>query len=623
MRNSLRQPAIRLFALGVLLSTWLAGGAAEPGLRAGAARGEKSGDPKTFAPPFSIQKLDDAWWLVSPEGKPFFSRGVCCVIPGASREKYDPENPEYAAWKYYPNHADWADATAKRLRAWGFTTAGGWSDYTMLRQSSAMTLGLTPVLHIGSTAGAPWWDMWDPAIVHRMDDTARPQILAVRDDPRLIGYYSDNELGWWNATLFKMTLEQSASSGQRKRLIQLLRKHYGNDWSRLVSDFEPENAAGWAGLERRGMLFLRPGGQGIQVMRQFLRLLAGRYYQLVHDIIRKYDRRALILGDRFQSFYYPEVARACAPYVDAVSSNLNAHWNDGSWARFYLDTLHALTGKPVIVTEYYMAATQNRSGNQNDQGIFPVVPTQAERAEAARRTLTDLLRLPYVIGADWFQYFDEPTHGRNDGENFNFGLVDIHDQPYEELAGAWTSVDANRLKAQSPAKRPDARNGVPPAPKEPLGQFAPTTALKHWDRERGWVPPSSEFPLADLYLCWAPQGLYLGLYSLDIIEDAYYRDHSLPKSDRPLWVTQVNGRDPIRARIGAGREPLVNDPGVKVLNLSGLNLNVRNLAILEIPAQRLGKERLQAGETVDLNVTLATHCQAYQVTWKGQFTLAD
>ena len=34
----------------------------------------------------------------------------------------------------------------------------------------------------------------------------------------------------------------------------------------------------------------------------FLGLLAERYYQLVHQIIRKYDTRALILGDRYQSF---------------------------------------------------------------------------------------------------------------------------------------------------------------------------------------------------------------------------------------------------------------------------------------------------------------------------------
>jgi len=29
----------------------------------------------------------------------------------------------------------------------------------------------------------------------------------------VIGYYSDNEMGWWNAILFKMTLEQAPTAG--------------------------------------------------------------------------------------------------------------------------------------------------------------------------------------------------------------------------------------------------------------------------------------------------------------------------------------------------------------------------------------------------------------------------
>ena len=78
-------------------------------------------------------------------------------------------------------------------------------------------------------------------------------------------------------------------------------------------------------------------------------LLADRYYSLVREIIRTYDSRALILGDRYQSFYYPEVVRAAAPYLDAISSNMNAGWNDGSLPRFYLDTLRALSGKPVMI----------------------------------------------------------------------------------------------------------------------------------------------------------------------------------------------------------------------------------------------------------------------------------
>ena len=119
--------------------------------------------------------------------------------------------------------------------------------------------------------------------------------------------------------------------------------------------------------------------------------------------LRKYDTRALILGDRYESFFYPEVARASARSLDAASSNLNAGWNDGSFARFYLDTLHALTGRPVFVSEFYLAARENRSGNENKPGHFPVADTPSDRIAGFRRTLEPFLRLPHVVGADWFQ----------------------------------------------------------------------------------------------------------------------------------------------------------------------------------------------------------------------------
>jgi hypothetical protein len=354
-------------------------------------------------------------------------------------------------------------------------------------------------------------------------------------------------------------------------------------------------------------------------------LLAERYYSLAHDTIRKYDQHALILGDRYQSFYYPEVVRASAPYVDVVSSNLNAPWNDGTFARFYLETLHELSHKPVLVSEFYVASRQNRSGNQNDRGVYPVVDTQKDRAAAFRATLRSLAGIPYVLGADWFQYYDEPTHGRPDGENFDFGLVDINDRPYTEVTDAAASLDLSSLKEAGPASRLDASSGVPLAPANPLANFKPSLALKDWDREHGFVKPASPLPLADLYICWDRKALYLGLYSQDIIEDAFYRSKMVPKSDRAQWEVAFPGTSfkPIRARIGAGMEPLVNEPSVKVVNISGLNLEVRNIAAMELPARLFGRSRFKAGDTIDLVATLLTHAQAYRVEWRGQFKLAD
>jgi hypothetical protein len=576
-------------------------------------------------PGFSIKRQGDTAWLVRPNGEQFFSLGICCVSQGASRKDFNSANPAYAGWRHYADSNLWAKATLKRLKAWGFTTVGGWSDFHALRPHADGDMAFAPVLHIGSTAGAPWWDMWDPKITDRMDAVARDQILALRDDPRVIGYYSDNEMGWWNAILFKMTLEQAPTSGQRQRLIELLRKTYQNDWSELLRDFEPApGVENWDALAQHGVLFLRPGGNGIRVERRFLELLAQRYYTLIHDIIRKYDGRALILGDRYQSFYYPEVVRAAAPCVDAISSNLNASWSDGTFARFYVDNLHRLTGKPVLIGEFYMCAQDNRSGNKNDRGVFPVVATQKERAAGFRNTLQALLKIPYVIGADWFQYHDEPTHGRYDGENFNFGLVDIHDRPYEALTAASSALDLNSLKKQSTSPRPDASQGVPPAPRDPFAHFEPNLALKHWDRERGFVPPASEFPLADLYVCWNRKAIYLGLYAQDVTEDAYYKDKVVRADDRAEWIVTLSGStNGIRSRIGGGLEPIVDESAVREVNISGLNGNYRNIAALEIPAKLFGKDRFKAGDAIEFVSTFHSHCRAYRMDWKGKFALRD
>jgi hypothetical protein len=574
--------------------------------------------------PFSIQQSGGISWLTKPDGGRFFSMGVCVVNQGASREQFSPTNPGYAAFQYYDNSNRWAGATLQRLKSWKFTTVGGWSDYPALQQCREADVAFIPVLAVGMSCGVPWLDMWDTNIIAQMHQIARDQILPLRNDPRVPGYYSDNEMGWWNATLFKMTLQQAPASGQRQRLVQLLRETYHNNWLELLKDFEPEGVGSFEELDQRGMLYLRPGSRGIRTYRRFLGLMAGRYYSLVREIIHTYDPRGLVLGDRYQSFYYPEVARASATSVDVVSMNLNAAWNDGTFPRFYLDTLHALSGKPVIVSEFYMAAQQNRSGDKNDVSTFPTVLTQQERADGFRNTLLALLRTPYVVGADWFQYYDEPAHGRNDGEDYNFGLVDVYDNPYEALTAAARALDLVAIKSEPRRARPDASLGVPPAPRNPLGQFTIRLALKDWDRERGFVSPASEFPVADLYVCWNKNAVYLGVYAQDFVEENYYRNGMVPAVDRAEWIVSIGETNkPIHARLGPGGPPVCDEPAVRIVNLSGEYMNTRNIAAVELPAKLFGKEQFKAGDTIEFGSTFFTHCQADRVEWKGKFTLRN
>ena len=574
--------------------------------------------------PFSIEHRHGTVWLTRPDGERFFSLGVCCVNQGFSHERFDSMNPGYAAFQHYETSNLWAAATVNRLASWGFTTVGGWSDYPVLRRCDDANVAFIPVLAVGMTCGAPWLDMWDTNLIAQMYQVARRQILPLRNDPRLLGYYSDNEMGWWNAPLFNMTLAQPSTSGQRQRLVKLLRQTYHNDWSELLKDFEPDGVGNFEELDGKGMLHLRAGSQGIRVYRHFQSLMAERYYSLVRQIIRSYDPRGLILGDRYQSFYYPGVARAAAPSVDVVSMNLNAAWNDGTFPRFYLNTLHALTGKPIYVSEFYMSAEQNGTGNKNDSSSFPVVATQAERAAGFRNTLEALLRTPYVVGADWFQYYDEPTLGRFDGENYDFGLVDIHDRPYPLLTAAGQALNLMAIKSERPGVLPDASLGVPPAPPDPLGHFTIRLALAAWDRERGFVKPVSKFPVADLYVCWDQKAVYLGLYAQDFAEADYYRSKIVPEIDRAQWNVSISETDkPIHVRLGPGSPPSCDEPSASVANESGDYMNTRNIAAIELPAKLFGKTEFKLGDRIEFDTTYFTQARADRVEWKGSFTLSQ
>jgi hypothetical protein len=68
-------------------------------------------------------------------------------------------------------------------------------------------------------------------------------------------------------------------------------------------------------------------------------------------------------------------------------------------------------------------------------GLAPV-ENQAERAASYKRYVKGALEDSSVIGTNWFQYSDQATTGRNDGENYQIGFVDICDTPYKETVEA-------------------------------------------------------------------------------------------------------------------------------------------------------------------------------------------
>ena len=459
-------------------------------------------------------------WLVTPCGDPFFSIGINALNGGApAREAAG--RIAYHWGSYYPRLDGWLATTRARAAKWGFNTAGASS-----LPPDVLALPVIPDLELGRTARFHWVDPFHPATEERMRAAARRLVAPYKGSPFRIGYFSDNEVGWWNGALFAFYLEQAATNHTKQRLVALLREVYGDDWDRFARDFvPPSGVASFADLLARegGTPHLRPGGDGIQVVGRWTGMVAERYYRLVHDALRAADPEALVFGDRLPIYYDPAAVRAMAPWVDAIATNYNVDSPDGWIARYYFDGLRALgAGKPVLVSEWFFAANENRTGNRNN-GHLMTVATQAERARGAAAAAARFAREPEVVGAHWFQYYDHPRGGRGDGEDYDFGLVDVDDRPYGRLVAALGRVNP-RLAAFHRAARvvsPRPRAELPEAPIDPHDH-----SLAEWPKERALVAlraPAPEVPFGDLYVAWSREGLSLAAIAMD-----YYAPELLP-----------------------------------------------------------------------------------------------
>ena len=564
---------------------------------------------------FDVQTASGRSSFVTPSGVKFWSFGVCCVDQGTPREKYDPKNPSYRAWALFDSEKAWATDSVAKLRSWGFNTLGGWSDYTAFSKlPTEKRMPYTVVLHLGAYYRAPWDDLFSKEAKVEILKAAKAQIEPIKDDPYLIGYFSDNELGWWDDTLFLNYVQKlPVDSAGRKAAHAMLRRLYGS-FENFKKEWITTNNS-WDDFGSNPNLFLRPGAGGMRAINAWMSTIGEHYYRTVNEAIRTYDKRHLILGDRYQQYYNVALAKASSKWIDVCSTNIGADWTDGSFSHFFLETLHKVTRKPILITEFYMCAMENRSGNKNSSAGFPTVQTQSQRATAFGENVRRLGALPYVVGAHWFQYTDEPEHGRGDGENFNMGLLDTKGVPYEEITSVAKSIGVPNFLTTRPASRRQMAL-VPTVGFEPMA----SASLKGWPRDKSLLLPTSGDPFADLFIVQDKDALYVALYAMDYADQSLYQGGVIPETERQHWRLKV-GSNVIGVRFGGDKgkgKPLpltLTGSGVEAIEKPDL----KHTVILKIPKGSL------AGSTERLSIEsqLTSHSSGEVMRWKANVRLSS
>ena len=85
--------------------------------------------------------------------------------------------------------------------------------------------------------------------------------------------------------------------------------------------------------------------------------------------------------------------------------------------------------KPIIIGEYsFRSMERNQLADENGD-----VYDSEWRGRAFAHYAKSALENEAIVGAHWFNFGSQPITGRGDGQNDEFGLIDICDTPFYNL----------------------------------------------------------------------------------------------------------------------------------------------------------------------------------------------
>jgi len=157
-----------------------------------------------------------------------------------------------------------------------------------------------------------------------------------------------------------------------------------------------------------------------------------------------------------------------------------------------------------------------------------------------------------VIGSHWFQYYDHPKGGRADGEDYDFGLVDVGDHPYQQLTRA-LAIANRRATAihQGGGVAVEAASNAPIVlPRAQIDVHA--HSLSDWPKPASLLPPLTPSPGAvdfgEVYLSWSDEGLQVATIGQDYFDiDLLAYDGAFPLAEAYRLELGVDaGRGPRR-----------------------------------------------------------------------------
>ena len=475
---------------------------------------------------------DGVWWFISPDDRLEFLNTVTTVQPFQLGRRA--AGPHYVSrdWNgtFDANSGDlksWAKTTLARVRDSGFKGLGAWCNPVFHQLEVPISRDLNLWAHVDYADRLLYSPNWEPTI----EDAVRRQVVPLANNRQVVGYYTDNELDWSDSGAGPATYFDNLPAGDpnRAKVIEAIRR----TWPDVASfnDAWRMKLASLDDLAALATLPHEPADAYGKLLDAFTLQLATDYFATTTRLIKKYDPNHLVMGVRFKGNTTAEIVRGSVGQTDAVS--LNYYPSDAKLDPDLFPMIARESKQPLIITEYSFHSLDGRSGNRNTFGFSAQVLDQRARADGYKLFTQRLARTPYIVGADWFQWMDEPPSGRTtDGEDVDFGVVDVDDKPYDLLTDAIreTTPTLNPLHATSPSDlgldisrerfservRADVPYLTTPIKLNgELSEWPKETRLNGMRHSQTLGVERSPLPLPEIHLAWNERGLYFAAEVFD------------------------------------------------------------------------------------------------------------
>ena len=361
----------------------------------------------------------------------------------------------------------WEEVTLDRMRDWGFTSFGNWVDPAFYPNEKVAYFANGWIIGDYQTLSGHvnhWGDMpdpFDPVFAQRAKATIDAIAADVKGSPWCAGIFIDNEKSWgaregsvperYGVILDALSKNSHKSPAKQAFTLYLMERYQSID-ALNSAWFGGNELSSWAEFSS-GVTFDYFTPAQTADLSKMLEMLGEQYFNVVHNALEDVLPNHLYMGARMANWGMPdEIIKASLAYSDVLSFNI---YEEGMAANRW-DFLEELD-LPVVIGEFHIGATQG-------SGLFhPGIvhaADQADRAEMYKEYMKSVLSKPYMVGAHWFQYVDEPITGRAfDGENANIGFVTVADIPYPHMVSAikdvTTTLYSSRYSDEAQSEKED------------------------------------------------------------------------------------------------------------------------------------------------------------------------